>query len=484
MKKILVICLAALTLTACQDLTELNVNGKVAESVEAGSLFANGTYSMFDFMASTNVNVNNFRLWAQQWAQTTYADESNYQLVERDVNGRAWNTIYATVLRDLDDAKKLIEADEVTPAAQKANQLAIVEVMSVYAWHVLVDIFGDIPYTEALGNTGDADDVTPSYDDDKEIYTSLMTRLDAAISSLSGDSGFGSFDLVYGGSADAWKKFANSLKLRMAVRMADEDAAASKAAGEAAIASGLLESSSDDFELGYQSATPHTNPLWVDLIQSGRSDFIAANTMVDKLNELSDPRVSGFYKDTYLDTLSGEQVYRGGVYGDNNNYNAFSHPGEMQLDPTFSHTMLGYTEVAFLLADAAERGWTGAGDAAENYTTGITSSILEWGGSTADADAYLAQESVSYGTAAGDWKEKIGTQKWIAMYDQGFEAWSTWRLYDAPTLNIAAQAGIETPKRYTYPVTEASLNGENLDAVKAKYPNGDSFEDKLFWDMN
>lgn len=471
-------------MTACQDITDLNVNPKVAEKVEAGSLFANGTYSMFDFMASTNVNVNNFRLWAQQWAQTTYADESNYQLVERNVNGRAWNTIYTNVLRDLDDARKLVEADEVIPAAQKTNQLAMIEVMSIFGWHILVDIFGDIPYTEALGNTSEVDDVTPAYDDDKTIYMDLMSRLDAAINDLSGDSGFGSFDLVYGGSADSWKMFANSLKLRMAVRMADEDAATAKAAAEAAISSGVFGSSAESFKLIYQSATPHTNPLWVDLVQSGRSDFIAANTIVDKMNAMNDPRLSGFFKDTYLDSVSGNQVYLGGVYGDNNNYNAYSHPGDMQLDPTFPHTMLGYTEVQFLLADAAERGWAAGGTAEDFYNEAIKSSILEWGGTSEDFDTYIAQESVAYGTAAGDWKAKIGTQKWIAMYDQGFEAWSTWRLYDAPTLNIAAQAQIETPKRYTYPVTEASLNGDNLDAVKAKLPNGDSFDDKLFWDMN
>lgn len=478
MRKLLILGATLLTLTACQDLTELNKDIKNPETVPAGSLFANATVTLMDFMTSPSVNTNNFRLWAQQWAQTTYADESNYELVERNVNGAAWNTLYAEVIRDARDAAAFIEADELLSAEAKANQLAMCEVIEVFAFHVLVDIFGDIPYMEAFG-----DDVTPGYDDDAGIYLAIADRLDVAINTLGGDNGFGSADLIYGGNADSWKMFANSLKLRMAIRLADTNSAKAKSMAEAAVASGVFTANSDNFMIGYLSATPHTNPLWVTLVQSGRSDYIATSTMIDPMTTLNDPRLPLYYEDEVaLDTM-GNVGYLGGVYGDNNNYNAFSHPGALQKDPTFAGTLMGYSEVAFLLADAAERGFNVGGDAESFYNAGVTASILEWGGSPADADTYIAQADVAYGTAAGDWKQKIGTQKWLALYDKGFEAWSSYRMYDYPVLPIAAQAQIPTPTRYTYPVTEYSLNGAAVEAAAAAI-GGDLKATKVFWDAN
>ncbi|GAB4420274.1 MAG: SusD/RagB family nutrient-binding outer membrane lipoprotein [Bacteroidia bacterium] len=482
MKKYIIMGLALFAFSACQDLSELNKDIKNPESVPAGTLFANATVTLFDFMTDCNVNVNNFRLWAQQWAQTTYADESNYELIERNVNGRAWNTLYAEVIRDLRDAKRFIGENDLLSASAKDNQLAIAEVLEIYATHVLVDIFGDVPYTEAFG-----DDVTPAYDDDAAIYSDLISRLDAAIAKLGGDSGLGSYDLVYGGDADMWKKFANSLKLRMAIRIADSNEAKARTMVTEAVASGVFIDNSENFQLTYESATPNTNPLWESLIQSGRSDYVVASTLVDPMQEMADPRVNAYFKDPrpVTDTTTGQTVYVfvGGVYGDNNNFNAHSHPGEMQEDPTFPGIILSYWEVAFLLADASERGFATGGTAESFYNAGIQASILYWGGSQTDVDTYLANPAVSYGTAAGTWKQKIALQKLISLYDQGFEAWSSYRLYDYPEFPIAVQAGIPTPTRYIYPVTEASLNGENKTNASNAI-GGDKLDTKVFWDVN
>ena len=345
MKNIIIFILTLIILVSCGDkLTDLNKDIKNPEEVPPGALFANAQKDLFDFMTDCNVNWNNFRLWAQQWAQTTYDDESNYELVERNVNGRAWNELYAEVIRDLDDAKKFIQEDALLNEAFKRNQLAMTEVMQVFTYHVLVDIFGNIPYSEALG-----EDVTPAYDVDADIYDDLISRLNAAIGDLGGDSGLGASDLVYGGDADMWKLFANSLKLRMAMRLADVNSSTSQSLAEAAVSSGVFTSNADNFALLYQNAPPNTNEMWDDLVQSGRSDFIAASTLVDPMNDLNDPRLPFYYKDP----IDGE--YLGGIYGTNNNFNAFSHPGTLQEDPTWPGIILSYWEVTFLLADAAER---------------------------------------------------------------------------------------------------------------------------------
>ncbi len=486
MKKLVFICLALFTLNACNDdLTDLNKDIKNPTAVEARTLIANATVDLFDFMSSTNVNRNNLRLWSQHWAQTQYPDESNYELVNRNVNGRTWDRFYSSVIKDVREAKSIIDADEFLSDENRKNQLALIEVMEVLSFHVLVDIFGDVPYTAALG-----DDVTPAYDTDASIYAALVTRLDAAIGNLGGSNGLGTSDLVYGGDADAWKKMANSLKLRLAIRMAHTDDALAARMAEEAVTSGVFDSSADDFELVYTKETPNTNPLWEDLVQSGRTDFIAANTLVDRMNPLNDPRMPAYFSnpieviDSTVMPWDTTLAFVGGTFGTQNTYSSNSHVGDVLLDPEYPGTILDYTEVRFLLADATARGYNVGGTPEAHYDAAITNSIVEWTGDAAAAATYLGQADVAWATAAGDWKAKIGFQKWLAMYNRGFEAWSTYRLYDSPVLPAAADAGIVPPLRYTYPVDEFSLNGESVNAAISAMGGQDDWFHPVFWDKN
>ncbi|MEJ6498677.1 MAG: SusD/RagB family nutrient-binding outer membrane lipoprotein [Cryomorphaceae bacterium] len=469
MKKIFTAAAAALVIASCtSDLSSLNVNSKAPEQVPAGALIANSTVSLTDYLTSVNVNLNNFILWSQHWTQTTYTDESNFLYNGRDVNGNTFDAMYATVLRDLSDARKFIEADDKLLASYKDNQLAIVEVMEVYTYHVLVDIFGDVPYSEAIG-----DDVTPKYDNDAEIYTDLVSRLLAAHSVLGGDNGLGSYDLIYGGDSDSWKKFAASLALKLAIRAADVNPSAQSVAS-AAVAAGVFTSSSDNAMLSYTSSPPNTNPLWDDLVQSGRADFCAANTFADVLNGLNDPRRGSYFRN--LDSAGG---VIGAAYGLASSYANHSQPGDALEDATRAAALMDFTEVEFLLADAAARGWSVGGTAADHYAAAVTSSIEDWGGSATDAAAYLAQTDVAWDATM--WKERIGVQKWIAMYTRGNEAWATQRMYDYPAMNVAVEALISTPTRMSYGIDEYSLNFTNVSAARG---GNDDQMGKVFWDAN
>jgi len=142
---------------------------------------------------------------------------------------------------------------------------------------------------------------------------------------------------------------------------------------------------------------------------------------------------------------------------------------------------MDYSEAEFYRAEAVERGYAIPGTAAEHYNNAITASILYWGGTQAEATAYLANPLVNYATAAGDWKQKIGTQKWIANFNRPYEAWTELRRLDFPklTLPVAAKSGF--PTRLTYPDTEATTNGDNYTSA-ATAIGGDKVETKLFWD--
>jgi hypothetical protein len=467
MKKYLLI-ISSLFIASCtsdESFENLNRDPNNPTQVSSDALFTSATKSLFDQMESTNVNTNVFRLLSQYWTETTYIDESNYDFNTRNIPQNHWGEMYRDILYDLQDAKNLATTDK---------QKAMISVIEVYAWQQMVDTFGDIPYFDALQGAAEP---TPAYDDDAAIYADLLVRINDAIAGLNGaGAGFTGADIIFNGDIAKWNKFANSVKLKLAMRMADADNATAQTAAQQAVAAGVLASNADNVTLEYLPTTPNTNPLWVDLVQSGRSDFVVTNTVVDYMNTLADPR-----RAIYFDDNLGDGVYVGGPYGDNNTFANYSHIGEVMHDPTFRGVLLDFSEVQFLLAEAVERGYSVGGTAATHYTAGITASMTDWGVAAADITTYLAQPAVAYGTATGTWKQKIGKQFWLAMYNRGFEGWCVYRKFDAPTMNVAAESGLPVPTRYTYPLNEPTLNKTNYDAAVTAI-GGDLQTTKVFWD--
>lgn len=436
------------------------------------TLFSNAQLNLANDLASPNVNLNIWRLIAQHWTETTYLDEANYDLATRNIPQNWFHALYRDVLKNLDVAKQLIPGDVDDPVVQK-NQLAIVEIMEVFTYHYIVSTFGPIPYTQALN----IENVQPKYDDATSVYSNMLTRLSTAIGNLNTSAeSFGSADLLYGGKVSLWKKFANSFKLKMGMMMADYDAAASKAAVESAATAGVFTSNADNAIFNFLSAPPNTNPVWVNLVQSGRKDFVAANTLVNAMKAITDPRIPLYF------TVDGSGVnYSGGPYGANSPYAIYSKPDEAIIEPDFPTWFMDYAEVEFLLAEAKERGYTVSGTAAEHYNKAVTASIVFWGGDPADAADYLALPAVNYATAAGTYKQKIGTQKWIALFERGYDAWTEWRRLDYPVLAPPATAVSPIPLRFTYPVTEQNLNKANYDAASSTL-GGDKVTSKLWFD--
>ncbi len=480
MKKLLYIFTIVSLFASCStDIESLNTNIKDPLAVPGEALFTSAQKSLVDQMVSTNVNQNIFRLIMQHWTETTYTDESNYDIVTRTIPQNHWDVLYRNVLRDLDEAAKIIEATPLLSTDDpqvKINKLAIIEVMNVYTYAILVDTFGNVPYSEAL----DIDNLLPKYDDGLEIYKDLIARLNTAIGNLNiaSDSFPAPQDNMYQGDTFKWIKFANSLKLRLGITISDiasESTLATTTIESAA--TNVFTSNADNAALTYLSSTPNTNPLYVDLVLSGRRDFVPTNTLIDRMNTLNDPRRPFFFTE-----FNG--TYVGGTPGASNSYANNSHIGEnISNDPTFEGTLMDYAEVSFLLAEATERGFNVGGTTEDLYNQAITASIEYWGGSITDATTYLAQPSVAYTTATGDWKEKIGVQKWIGLYNRGFAAWNSWKLLDQPVLPAPADPVSDTPVRYTFPIGEQTLNGDSYNAA-ATAIGGDAVTTKLFWDIN
>jgi hypothetical protein len=554
MKKLILILTAAVFAASCSDnLEDLNKNIKDPTAVSGESLFASAQKQLADQITTPNVNLNNHRLWAQQWQETTYPDESNYDQATRPIPDNHWREMYRDVLRDLKEASTNIDAaDNDITNELKPNKLAIIEVLNVYAYSNLVETFGNVPYSEAL----DIDNLLPKYDDGLTIYKDLIARLTAAINSM--DTSKGSFtsasDKVYGGDVASWKKFANTLKLRMGITLADVDGAASKAAVESAVASGVFTSNGDDAGYAY-TAAPNGNPVNDNLVLSNRNDYVAATTLVNMMNNTHDPRRSVYFNgkvdfeyefdptdpdvgfpvasvstagtvttitfartldnppaigddvsrqvkdnpnvllgtalnvtantieiDNILDTVAvGDGIailsYVGGVIGEQTVYSRFSHVTPSILGGNYPGYLLSYVETEFLLAEGAARGYSVGGDAESHYVAGITASFDFWGAD--DLAGYLANPAVVYNSAT--WKESIGTQAWLGLYNRTFASWLSLRRLDFPVLVEPKKAESGYPVRYPYPVSEINLNGSNYDEA-ASAIGGDKTETKLFWD--
>ncbi|GAB2530385.1 SusD/RagB family nutrient-binding outer membrane lipoprotein [Rufibacter soli] len=474
MKRILYFCIPALLFLApsCVDsLDDYNINKKAATDAPGATLVTSAERSLAIITASSSVNNNPFRFYAQYWAATTYPDESQFIIATRQVDRNFWDPFYRDVLADLKEAKRLINADAFLDPKIKANQLASIETLEVLSWSILVNTFGDVPYSQAL----DITNVLPKYDDDAAIYADLIVRLDKAIGMFDASAtGLGTADLIYNGSTASWIRFANSLKLRLGMTIADVDPAKAKTMVEAA-AKNVFTSNTQHATIKFLATTPNTNPVYSDLVLSGRADFVGGNTLVDRMNTLNDPR-----RDDYFKPLANG-TFKGGTVGAPNSYAANSAPGTKLEDPTLPGVLLSYAEVEFLLAEAVERGFAVGGTAMSHYDAGVTASITEWGGTAAEATTYLAQPSVNYLTAAGTYKQKIGTQKWIALYSNPVQGWTEWRRLDAPALVKPAAAISAIPLRLTYPTTEFNSNGTNATAA-ATAIGGNTVTSKIFWD--
>ena len=479
MKKLLLVFFAVILLVSCKkNISILNEEYKRPLTAIPSMLFANAQKELADAVATPDINLSVFRLIAQHWTQTTYFDESKYNFDRRQVAEGWWGLLYRDVLRDLDETKRLTTAQDtvlVNPKIQK-NQLALAEILEVYTYAILVNTFGNIPYTEALN----INILNPKYDDAKTIYYDLLARLDKALSNLDpAEESFGASDLLFGGNIASWEKFGNSLKLKLGMILADSDPTKAQQIVDQA-APNVIQSNAENAAFHYLATPPNTNPTYDYLITNGRrGDYVPSKTIIDTMLLFQDARISKYFR------KAPNGTYSGGVVGKANTYSDLSKLTAIILQPTFEALLMDYSEVEFLLSEAKARGWAPGvvGTARDHYNKAIEASILYWGGTVTDYTNYIAQPSVGGTITALNYKQKIGTQKWIALYNRGFDAWTEIRRLDYPKLPDPLDKVSDFPVRLRYPTQEQTLNGANYSQAAAAI-GGDRLTTKLFWDKN
>jgi len=471
---ILLISLSLGVVSCKKELAGINKNPNASENPQPDYLLTAAEKLTADAYWGVDNNMNSSLLFVQHWAKIQYTDTDRY--IENNSSFTTlWKTLYGQSITDLN--KIIAIADQ----QQTPNYKAVALTLRSWVFQLLTDAYGDIPYRQA----GKIDSfLTPAYDKQEDVYLGLLSDLKTAQALLSASGGTIAGDPLYGGNIGSWRKFINALRIRIALRIADRDPVQAKQVFTdiQTEGGGYFTGNGDMAALVYQDS-PNQNP--VSLTFDTRQDYRISKTIVDKLASLNDPRLPVYAQLTD----SAPRVYKGVPNGLlTNDANSLglsktSRPGDYFRAPHAPAVIISYAEVLFDLSEAVSRGFI-TGDAGDLYRQAVLASLAQYGITDATVTAnYLGQASVQYN--AGNFKQSVGEQKWLALFGEGLEAFAEWRRLDYPKLSpaVAGVLGGQIPVRFIYPGSEQSLNGDNY--TKAVQDQGaDALTTKLWIDAN
>jgi len=381
-----------------------------------------------------------------------------------DWNDELWIEWYSRLLGPVNEIIRLTQNDPFL-----VNKYAIARIWRVWAFHRITDLWGDVPYSEALqgANPGDQAILTPAYDAQSAIYLDLLNELKEAEAAINLDNpGFGSADPIYSGDLDLWRKFANTLRLRLALRISNADPASAQAHGSEVITGGNL--IADNAEGAHFTFAAQALGPFYELEATGQGMRNPSHFLVDHLKSTGDPRLSVYAEPTSESVIFGSPDFVGvpnllttQEVSPFNDFNT-STVGSYFLAQSTRGTTFSYAESCFLQAEAALLGM--GGNAQMQYEAGVRAHMEYLNVPATDIDDFLANGGAFDGTL-----EQIITQKYLTfIYKDGFEAFAEYRRTGFPILKDLNGDPVATgsiPQRLPYPPNEISLNGSNVNAV-------------------
>lgn len=510
--KLLIVLLIGVFVASCQDMDELNVNPNNPTEVSTATLLTGSQKKMMDYIYDNWFSGRQALPYAQYWSQRTYTEEDRYQIRE-SVNNSYFNHLYVTA-----GNLKLIEDLNTDPATKAAastagnnnNQIAVAKILKVWLMQVIADTWGSVPYTEAFNLSKGG--IYPKYDNLTDLYPKFLNELNQAISLINvNEAAFSSGDEIYGGDPVLWKKFANSLKCRVALRLSKVDSQWKTYIAEA-ITSGVFASNADEAMFKYSSEAPNECSFYRGYFVDGRNDFSITKPFVDllkgqrdTLNNKTHPWQGVVDPRLPLYTTPRGGKYIGLPYGlasssmtaaiRNAAPTWYTATPPAILNKDFSVPLMTYAELCFILSEYNnfDQTW---------YEKGIRASISHWAdlaGVEVDATAVDAYVDAVNNTVNA---ETVATQKYIHLYMQGTEAWSEYRRTGYPkTLLKPGEISHKTsagnlvftpisdtkgdlPARVKYPTNESTLNPTGFADALTKLQDGtNNYYSKMYWDV-
>ncbi len=456
-----------------KELVRINQNPNASQNAQPDYLLTAAIKTTADTYWGTTNNMDASLLFAQHWAKIQYTDPDRY-IYANTAFQELWTVGYSKSIINLNQIIKIADSQA------NPNYKGVALVLRSWVYQLLTDAYGDVPYSQAANIE---ENLTPAYDKQKDVYFALLEDLKTAQSALNASGPAILGDVIYGNKIPQWKKFANSLRLRIALRIADREPEKAKQvlADIAAEGSGYISANSETAQLVYL-ASPNQNPI--SNLFDTRDDYRISKTIVDRLFALNDPRLPIYAsptKDATPKTYVG--IPNGLLVGDASNlgFTKTSKPGTYFLAPSAPAVIISHAEVLFDRAEAVARGFI-SGDAADLYRQAVIASWQQYGISTGGINDYIAQADVKYD--ATNFRKSIGDQKWIALFGQGLEAFAEWRRLDYPELQPAVAGNLngKLPVRFLYPGTEQALNGTSYKAAVANQ-GADVLTTRLWFDI-
>ncbi len=469
----------------CRKSLDINQNPNVANDATVDLLLPSAEVTI-----ATNMGVQfqiNGSVWGQYWTQnpnsSQYRDLERYQPTAPDYD-RPWTIFYATAGTDL------MQIENKAAATNKKQYQAIAMLLRAYMFQVITDAWGDVPYSEALRGAIENGAITaPKYDAQATIYNDLIAKVDLAKALIdpSDPTHPGNDDLIYGGDMNKWLKFANTLQLKMLLRLSEVNPAKAQS-GIMALNNASFLDEGEDAQIRYSATAGNKNPLYAEASGlDNTQNLVASATVIDSMVSNDDPRLGVFFDTTDDGTYVGIPQ---GSYDATVAPGAYSIPsaavGGNALDERSALApvkLLTSYESKFLQAEARARGWLNVATSAQQlFEDGIRANFNSYSIDGAAASTYISSSYWSKYPTGGSVTSQIRhiiTQKWFSMTgNQGFEAWTEWRRTGYPeffTLSTNAQLS-DFPARFLYPDVEITRN--------LSFPGIKSLLTKVYWDKN
>lgn len=484
--KSIILIVGLFFLSSCEkDYLDVNKNPNEPEQVEAKQILPAAIAHTAYVMGNEYQIIGGF--WAQYWTQgptgSQYSIYDQY-LISNTTFDLPWTDLYSGPLADLQDIIRKTENGN-------SKYAGVSCILQAYIYQVLTDLYGDIPFSQAL--QAESGVFTPAFDKQSDIYDGLIPLIDRGINLINSYAGDDLYpmddDFIYHGDMSLWLKFANTLKLKIYMRQSEIRPSIAQA-GIATISAngiGFLEET-EDAEMPFSDVVFGQNPLYMQILALGSFNILASNSGLQYLISNNDPRVDVYYRPATSGDSAG--LHQGINQGEGKlpNFGGpdvvsgwFSKPGFVIAGPESPVVFMSAAESYFLQSEAVARGWI-TGDAKGLYESGITASFTRWGLNAADAVSYYSQPDIDFPLAGNlqDQIEAIITQKWVSMNGtQSSEAWTEWRRTGYPSfliVSLISQIGNEFPGILLYPNSEQTLNPNTLPQHNVR--------DKVWWDVN
>lgn len=522
-----------LVFTACEDtMDEKHSNPDAFTTTEIQYLFARGTLNAveIDYVDTYNQNFRFLGNYIQVTARREGANRINlYDIKNNEDKGR-WENYYIKRMSTLTEMDKIYNTLSAAEQQETKIFMEAGKILKAYNTAITTDFFGNMPYSEAFTARnplyGENVVFRPAYDSQKDIYYAILDDLKTAaeyFKSAQSNSAFDKQDIIYKGNTNGWYKFANSLRLRYAMRISNADEAKAKEVISSLSTESLITENKDNT---YIIANTNTiDAIWRAMNEShtrGQGYYLfAPEKMVNVQKEADDPRLQVFFQppsdddgniiEAYKDAeLIGypasadkaiEKVAELGADGIMNTYAVYNSTTFRKNYNLPAGIGITAAEVHLLLAEAAVRGLY-SGNAETLYNKGIILSVQNYYDYYVNSDADYkddaivktdtSDETLSSWLAGSTYKfsnanaiEQIATQKWMHLgILQIYENWAEYRRTDFPVLDDDRENGAllnkgNAPVRLLYPSKEASMNTENYNA-QSQYNDPHV---RLWWDV-